>query len=410
MKKIQKEIIFLILCIISVLGTILSFIFLLQYIPEFFFYINNNWNNGYTDIIQKGMIGCKFPLFSATSYNKYKNYQKDFFNRIIINDNTKKEENINKTYFTDIFYVRYSQCIINRTNYFDTKLIEFEEGNDFNECKYIDSLNRLTCGNYSNTVTIGNFSKFTEVVLSIDQPCFDPRYYNLKGIQFNKTSYYYDKSRCPGNRVSKHYVNLKDAKIGGIIEVNKQLHELNYTLSEEIKNKSIYIYGRNYIGIKDKCKNKPFKKLNNVIEQKNNYIQSSINWIGYIIIVEVIFFLLFLNRFSVKYHNYVNKISINGDENHQMKELLPPYTKPMILILSFIMLGFHVLVFTYFLNIRDYINLFEDINCFEEEAGELIKSSIYFLIGAKYTQIIVLLVNVVLAFKFGIKKVIKYAN
>ena len=147
--------------------------------------------------------------------------------------------------------------------------------------------------------------------------------------------------------------------------------------------------------------------MNNVIVQKNNYIESSIKWIGYIIIVEVIFFLLFLNRFSVKYHNYVNSFN---DENHQMKEILPPYTKPMIMVLSFIMLGFHVLVFTYFLNIRDYINLFSDIDCFEEEAGELIKSSVYFLIGAKYTQIIVLLVNVILAFKFGIKKVIKYAN
>ena len=409
MKKIQKEIIFLILCIISVLGTILSFIFLLQYIPEYFFYINNNWNNGYTDILQKGMGDCKFPLFSSTSYNKYKNYQKDFFNRIIINDNTKKEENINKTYFTDIFFRNYSQCIINRTNYFDTKLTEYEEGNDFSECKYIDSLNHLSCGklNRSKSLTINNFSKFTEVVLGTDQPCFDPRYYNLKGIPFNKTSYYYDKSRCPGDRVSKHYVNLKNAEIRGIVEVNEELSELNETLSEEIKNKTIYIYGRNYIGIKDKCKSKPFKKLNNVIVQKNNYIESSIKWIGYIIIVEVIFFLLFLNRFSVKYHNYINGFN---DENHQMKEILPPYTKPMIMVLSFIMLGFHVLVFTYFLNIRDYINLFSDIDCFEEEAGELIKSSVYFLIGAKYTQIIVLLVNVILAFKFGIKKVIKYAN
>ena len=82
----------------------------------------------------------------------------------------------------------------------------------------------------------------------------------------------------------------------------------------------------------------------------------------------------------------------------------------MILILSFIMLGFHVLVFTYFLNIRDYIDLFKDISCFEEEAGELIKPSVNFLIGAKYMQMIVLVVNAILAFKFGLKKVIKYAN
>ena len=165
---------------------------------------------------------------------------------------------------------------------------------------------------------------------------------------------------------------------------------------------------RNYIGIKDECRSKPFKNLNNIIEQKNNYIKSSINWTGYITIVEIIFFLLFINRFSVKFHNYSNNINIDND--HQTKEILPPYTKPMILILSFIMLGFHVLVFTYFLNIRDYIDLFKDISCFEEEAGELIKPSVNFLIGAKYMQMIVLVVNAILAFKFGLKKVIKYAN
>ena len=408
MKKIQKEIIFLILSIISFLGTILSFVFLLQYIPEFFFYINNNWNKGYTDIIQKGMETCKFPLFSGTSYNEYKSYQKNFFGEVIVNDNVKREENIKKNYFTEIYYVNYSQCIINRTNYFDIELIEYQEGNDFKNCKYIDSLNNLSCGNYSKTLTINETSMFTEVVLAQDQPCFDPRYYNLKNIIFNKTSFYYDKGRCPGDRVSKHYVNLKEAQIGVITGVNEALKELNNTLSDEIKSQTIYIYGRNYIGIKDKCRNKPFKNLNNVIEQKNDYIKSSINWIGYIIIVEFIFFLLFLNRFSVKYHNYAN--NINHDENHKVKEILPPYTNPMILLLSFIMLGFHVLVFTYFLNIRDYINLFEDIDCFEDEAGELIKSSVYFLISAKYIQMMVLIVNAILAYKFGFKKVIKYAN
>lgn len=411
MKKIHKEVIFLILCIISVLGTILSFIFLLQYIPEYFIYINNNWNNGYTDMIQKGLSDCKFTLYSGMSINTYKDYQKNFFNKVIINDNVKNQDNIKKYNFKYIYNEFVSHCILNRTNYFDTKLYKYKEGNDFENCKFIDSLNNTSCENYTDKhrMTIVNSTKYTEIIFGQAQPCFDPRYYNLYNISFNKTSYYYDKNKCPGGRVSKHYVLLQnDVILGGIIESNKDLKELGEKLNDEIKNQTLYIYGRNYIGIKDECRSKPFKNLNNIIEQKNNYIKSSINWTGYITIVEIIFFLLFINRFSVKFHNYSNNINIDND--HQTKEILPPYTKPMILILSFIMLGFHVLVFTYFLNIRDYIDLFKDISCFEEEAGELIKPSVNFLIGAKYMQMIVLVVNAILAFKFGLKKVIKYAN
>lgn len=410
MKKIYIEVIFFILCIISVLGTILSFIFLLQYIPEYFIYINNNWNNGYTDMIQKGMSDCKFPLYSGISFNLYKDYQKNFFNKLVINDNMKNEDNIKKYYFKYIISPVVSHCILNRTNYFDTKLSKYKEGNDFENCKFIDSLNNTSCGNYTDKkrMTIVNSTKYTEVIFGQAQPCFDPRYYNLYNITFDKTSYYYDKKECPGGRVSKHYVLLKDVTLRGIIVSNTELGELGDKISDEIKNQTLYIYGRNYIGIKDECRSKPFKNLNSVIEQKNNYIKSSINWIGYIVIVEIIFFLLFINRFSVKYHNYIN--NINKEKDHQNKEILPPYTKPMILILSFIMLGFHVLVFTYFLNIRDYIDLFKDISCFEEEAGELIKPSVNFLISAKYIQMIVLAINIILAFKFGLIKIIKYAN
>jgi hypothetical protein len=239
------------------------------------------------------------PLLKDNSFKFYKKPQKDFFNKEYITDNLKNGDNIKEYRFTNINLPNYPHCLDNRSNYFDIKLEKYNNNTSFENCKFIDSLNNTSCENsYSSSLMIDEYTKYNEIVFGQDQPCFDPRYFNFN-MTFNKTSYYYDKSRCPGNRVSKHYVNLKDAKIGGIIEVNKQLHELNYTLSEEIKNKSIYIYGRNYIGIKDKCKNKPFKKLNNVIEQKNNYIQSSINWIGYIIIVEVIFFLLFLNTLIV---------------------------------------------------------------------------------------------------------------
>ena len=89
---------------------------------------------------------------------------------------------------------------------------------------------------------------------------------------------------------------------------------------------------------------------------------------------------------------------------------MPPYTKPVILILSLIMLGFHILVFTYLLNIENFIDLFNDISCFEEEAGQLIKPSIIYLKIGRYTQITVLAINVILAYKYGIKKGIKYAN
>ena len=36
--------------------------------------------------------------------------------------------------------------------------------------------------------------KYTEIAFGQNQPCFEPRYYNFN-MTFNKTSYYYDKSK-----------------------------------------------------------------------------------------------------------------------------------------------------------------------------------------------------------------------
>lgn len=404
MDKIKKEIFFLILCILSLIGCFLCFIFLQQYIPEFFIYINNNWSSGFTDIIQSNQQGCKLPLVKDKSLKFYKNSQKDFFNNEIIN--LKNEENINSFNLLNINLNNYSQCLKNRSNYFDTKLNKYEEGNDFENCKFIDSLNNTSCENYSNSMMNDDFTKYTDIVFSQGQPCFDPRFYNLN-ITLNKTSYYYDKSKCPNGRTNKYYKVLKNVTIEALLDYNN-LEKLKKIISEDIRYQDFYIYGRNYIGIKEECRNKPFNKLSKIIEDVNHYISSAIAWTGYISIIEIVFFLLFINRFTVKYHNYIN--NVNKEDNKKKKELLPPYTKPVILILSLIQLGFHILVFTYFLNIRDFIDLFYDTSCFEEEAGELISSSIIFLNIARFVQLAVLAINAILAFKYGIKKGIKYAN
>ena len=409
MKKIKKEIFFFILCIISVLGTILSFIFLQQYIPEYFIYINNNWNNGYTSIAHIEVELCKYPLLSDYSIKMYKSFQKDFFNNDIINENVKNDDNIKKYYFVSFNQDRRPHCLENKTNYFDIKLNKYKEGNDFTKCKFIDSFNNTSCENYNITSkTITNYSKYTEIVFAQDQPCLDPRYYNFN-LTFNESSYYYGKSKCPDGKTNKHYERITNATILAILKYNDDMDDLSKILSDEIKLQNFYVYGRNYIGIKDECRNKPFEKLKDILDSQNDYIKSSITWMGYISLLEIIFFLLFLNRFTVKYHNYKN--NLNNNEEHQIKEILPPYTKPVILILSLIKLGFHIIVFVYYLlNTHELFELFLDINCFEEEAGQLIKPSIIFLQMGKYTQFCVLVIDVIFAFKYGIKKGIKYAN
>ena len=410
MKKIKKEIFFFILCIISVVGTFLSFIFLQQYIPEYFIYINNNWNSGYTRIQHYEVEDCKYPLLNDFSIKMYKSYQKDFFNNDIVNDNVNNEDNIKKYNFISFNQYRRPHCLENKTNYFDIKLEKYKEGNDFTKCKFIDSLNNTSCENFNGTSkTIDDYSKFTEVVFAQDQPCLDPRYYNFNWT-FNESSYYYGKSKCPDGKTNKHYQIISNATILAILDYNDNMEELKEILSDEIKYQNFYVYGRNYIGIKDECRNKPFRNLKNILDSKNNYIKTSITWLGYISLLEIAFFLLFLNRFTVKYHNYKNNINNNENENHQIKEILPPYTKPVILILSLIKLGFHIIVFTNLLNLNEFFELFQDTNCFEEEAGQLIKPSIYFLLFGKYIQIGVLVINVILAFKYGIKKGIRYAN
>ena len=404
MDKIKKEIFFLILCILSLIGSFLVFIFLQQYIPEYFIYINNNWTSGFTETLQLSQQACKIPLFRDKSIRFYKSTKKDFFNNEIINEYSKNKENILNYDLLNLNKENYTQCIKNRSNYFDTKLYKYNEEMNFENCKFIDSLNNTSCENYSNTMMVVNDTKYTEVVFGQGQPCFDPRFYNFN-FTLNKTSYYYDKSKCPNGRTNKYYHILRNITLKDLLDVNSLK---NLSLNDDIKSEILFIYARNYIGIKDECQNKPFNKLSKILGDVNNYISSSIAWMGYISLIEIAFFLLFINRFTVRYHNYIN--NVNKDDNKKRKELLPPYTKPVILILSLIQLGFHILVFTYFLNIRDFIDLFYDTSCLEEETGELINRSMFFLNIARFVQIGVLVINGILAFKYGIKKGIKYAN
>lgn len=403
MNKIKKEIIFLILCILSLLGTITTFIFLQQYIPEYFSYINSNWNSGFTGIIQSGANSCKIPLLKDKSIKVLANSQKNFFNQEDINYYLDASNNVKHYYFSKTRYDNLLYCLDNRTNYFEANFAEFDIKTNLTKCKIIDSFNHTYCeSNYTKNIMIDEKAKYTDIVFGQNQPCLDPRYYNFN-ITFNKTSYYYGKSKCPGGKTNKYYHNLLQIKLKSIID-NNNLVELDKLLSDEIKNETINMYGRNYIGITFDCFKKrknEFKELNNHINQDNNEIKSTIAWLGYTIIIEFIFFLLFINRFTAKYHNYIN--------NDETKELLPPYTKPVILVVSLIMLGFHAFIFTKLLSIK-IIKVFNDFSCFEEEMAELITPCIKFVVLGRYVQIFTLVINTVLAFKYGIKKGIKYAN
>ena len=402
MNKIKKEIIYLILCILSLLGTILTFIFLQQYIPEYFVYINTNWNSGYTGIIQRGANSCKIPLLRDKSIKLLKNTQKNFFNQDDINYYLDASNNVEKFPFNKIRYPNLIHCLDNRTNYFENNFAEFDPKTNLSKCKIIDSFNHTLCENYSVNIMIDNTSKYTDIVFGQDQPCLDPRYYNFN-ITFNKTSYYYGKSKCPGGKTNKYYHLLHQMTLKDLIYINS-LDKLDNLLSDDIKNEIINLYGRNYIGITSQCfkeRKISFKDLNNHINKDNDEIKSAIAWLGYTIIIEIIFFLLFINRFTTKYHNYIN--------NDETKELLPPYTKPVILIISLIMVGFHAFIFTKMLSL-EIIKVFEDLNCFEKEIAELISPCIKFTTWARYIQIGTLFINTILAFKYGIKKGIKYAN
>lgn len=403
MNKIQKENIYLILCILSLLGTIITFVFLQQYIPEYFTYINTNWNSGYTGIIQRGNNNCKIPLLKDKSIKLLRNSQKNFFNQDDINYYLDASNNVVKYPFNKTRYKNYIYCLDNRTNYFENIFSKFDTKTNLSECKIIDSFNHILCErNYSKSIMIDDTSKYTEVVFGQNQPCLDPRFYNFN-ITFNKSSYYYGKSTCPGGKTSKHYHYVTETKLKNLLEVN-YLDDLDKLLSEDIKNETIYLYARNYIGITLECfkdRRLIFKELNNHINKDNDEIKSTIAWLGYTIIIEFIFFLLFINRYTTKYHNYIN--------NDETKELLPPYTKPVILIISLIMVGFHAFIFTKLLSI-EILKVFSDLNCFEEEIVELILPCIMFLTWAGYIQKGTLVINAILAFKFGIKKGIKYAN
>ena len=413
MKKLYKETIFFILSCISIIFSVASFIFFELYIPEYFEYIFHNWNSGFKRIMLKEGCNRELQLFKDENITIYKNYTRDFFNNIIKLpfNGLYEEDDKNIQHFPIVKFKSISYglvyCFIEGRTYFnlitpnsnnESELFRYNEDYNTRNYKIIDSLkNMIYAESYSSSYFITDSTQYSDVKVSQGIPCADPRYYNLN-ITFNKSSYYYGRSKCPGGKVNNRYQRISN------LEVNlSRLFYLNdwdsSILPEEIKNENLTVYARTYIGIKDHCRNNTYS-LN--IKNINNQIYSIITWLGYSIIFELGFLLLFLNRYIVKYNKYKYKVK-NG--------YVPPYTNPILLVISILITAIHIkIVISVVEDVYALVSTFYDMSCFDEEVPELIGNNLYYLIFGSLSQILALCVNVILAIKYGIIKGIKYAN
>lgn len=415
MKKLHKETLFLILSCASILFSVTSFIFFELYIPEYFDYIYHNWNSGFQKIILKNSCNRDVQLLKDENITIYKNYTRDFFNNIITLpfNGLYKEDNKNIKYLQIEKFKSISiglvYCFEGIQTYLDlirldddnqSKLYKYNESYDTEKFKRIDSLNNMIYSeSYSSSYFIPDSSdvKYSDVRVSQGIPCADPRYYNLN-ITFNKTSYYYGKSKCPGGKVNNHYkqITTLNVNLSYLFTLNNWDNSI---LTEELKKENLSVYARTYIGIKDHCRNNTYDiDIKNI----NNQIYSIIIWLGYSIIFEIGFLLLFLNRYIVKYNKYKYKVK-NG--------YVPPYTNPILLIISIIITAMHIkIIINIVQEVYTLVSVFYDMSCFDEEVPELIGNNLYYLIIGSISQIIALGVSVILALKYGILKGIKYAN
>lgn len=410
--KLARETFYLLILLASILFSILSFILYELYVPEFFEYIYRNWDSGFANIVLKTPCASdNLNLLKNEKISLSRNHTRDFFNNLIKYPYTSLNQEKNPSIYNlsiknfKVLPIGLSYCFDNTETYF--KLIKennnthllYKNQTNFKLYKYIDSLGNMVYNpRYSDSYFITDQYKYSEARITQGPPCLDPRYLNLN-MTFDKTSYYYGRSQCPGGKINKRYVHI--SKLRTNITKLSELNGWNIShIPEKYRNEYLTVYARTFIGIKDHCWNKTFGSYEEMT--KNNIqVNNIIIYLGYVNIIEIIFLLLFLNRYIVKYNKYKNK---------NKSSCYPSYTNPLLIIVSVIITSIHVIIFLKEKELIELIKNFADSSCFDEEVPELINKDWYYLVFGGITQILSLIGSTLLALRYGIRKSIKYAN
>ena len=251
----------------------------------------------------------------------------------------------------------------------------------FSESNISEDLNKYMYNN-SN----GKHYYFSSYIFSINEPYLDP-----KCNKFNLTN-----NTCTNNAVDPNSFKILTMNLSLLIKDNNN--------TDYNGNETITLYGKMYYGLNKSNINCSFSNKFEIIKGENDLlIRNIINakkWLISGLINQIILILLYLEKFIVSYI-----------KNHNGKETLPNYVKPLLMIVSiieFITCAMLFSLITFHPNIMD--DLYEKENCLDISIHQFIKPLIKYYKICEYLNIIALILSFLNGIYLGIRRAIKYAN
>ena len=394
-KKYLIDKIILILIILLTLFQIGNFIFFNSIDTFYFEYLFINWSKQIHSLNKCKTSECdnnSMNLFGNTLVlNEMNDY--DFFNLKFPKDikkmNIKSSFNVTKVNDSLIC------CTINerQTNYLT--IIENSINNDSNLT--IDTLNNtikisdkldenkdLTKYLYYNN-SLGKIYIFSSYLFNIHKPYLDPK---CNELNIN--------NKCKNTTLDPNSFEILSMNLSSLIKENNK--------SDYNGNETITLYGKMYYGLNKSNINCSFSNKFEIIKGENDLlIRNIINakkWLISGLINQIILILLYLEKFIVSYI-----------KNHNGKETLPNYVKPLLMIVSiieFITCAMLFSLITFHPNIMD--DLYEKENCLDISIHQFIKPLIKYYKICEYLNIIALILSFLNGIYLGIRRAIKYAN
>ena len=271
-------------------------------------------------------------------------------------------------------------------------------------CGEIDTLGHQLCleGNKFSSCPIKfNDKYYSNFKISENTPCLDNNYLNNETLH-SILDFHYTTNTCPDN-VINYFVD----KIDSINKTDFQNENFDMTLHKPNETNYTYptgtynLYGQLYFGVSlDKSCREHFQDgLRADFRVKEHVIPNSINWNVICILLTCAFLLVFIVRIVVLFFRY-----------KQLKEKMPKYVKPMLMIISILNFVLGIVFYTSIANKPEHLDLFANRNCFDALVGPQVENSYNMWSKVWFLSIAALVCEFVIIIYYGIRIAIKYAN
>ena len=272
------------------------------------------------------------------------------------------------------------------------------------DCGVIDTLGHHLClesNQFESCPTKFNDTYYTNFKISENTPCLDDNYLNNETLH-SILDLHYTTNTCPGNVVNTFAQKIEsiDKSVFQNENFNTTLHQpndTNYTYPTGTYN----LYGQLYFGVSlnESCRKHFQNDLRAEFRLRENVIPNSINWNVICILLTSAFLLIFIVRIVVLFFRY-----------KKLKEKMPKYVKPMLMIISILNFVLGIVFYTCIATKPEYLDLFKDRNCFDELVGPQVEKSFNMWTNVWYLSIANLVCEFVIIIYYGIRIAIKYAN